>query len=58
LREAWNIKTMPLSELNPTEINVNYLNDGWRGSLSDFEKKSHFNYEPHFGWRGHIEYKA
>jgi hypothetical protein len=55
IREAFNLKTYPISRVNPQAIQViSEIND-WTGSLEELREKQHFDFKAHFGWEGHIE---
>ena len=57
LREAWRLSSLPLTSLAPENIVVHANMHGWGGGpFPVFEQGSYFHYEPHFGWRGHIEW--
>ena len=57
IREAWALDHLPITGLVPEEIVVHADQHGWGGPFSVFEKGSYFQYKPHFGWRGHIEWE-
>jgi uncharacterized protein (DUF362 family) len=57
IREAWSLSTLPLTDLVAEEIVVHAPAQGWGGAFGMFERGSYFHYEPHFGWRGHIEWE-
>ncbi len=56
LREAWGLTSLPITSLAPEKIVVHADTHGWGGPFSTFEKGAYFHFEPHFGWRGHIEW--
>ena len=56
LREAWPLSSLPITSLAPEQIVVHADTHGWGGPFPTFEQGSYFHYEPHFGWRGHIEW--
>lgn len=56
LREAWGLSSLPITDLEPDQIVVHADRSGWGGPFSQFEQGNYFSFEPHFGWRGHIEW--
>lgn len=56
IREAFNASSHPISTCIPEEIRIQ-SNDARLNGLSLIEMQNchHFNFEPHFGWKGHIE---
>ena len=57
IREAINLKSMPITNIRPDEIEVFSDNPEWNGNFLDIEKKEFFNFRPHFGWKNKIEYE-
>jgi uncharacterized protein (DUF362 family) len=55
IREAFHIKKYPISTIDPNEIQIISDVYDWSGSLEELQIKKHFDFAPHFGWRGHIE---
>jgi uncharacterized protein (DUF362 family) len=55
IREAFLLKTFPISNVDTKNIQVVSDLYGWNGSLDDLKKKTHCDFIPHFGWYGHIE---
>jgi uncharacterized protein (DUF362 family) len=55
IREAFNLKTYPISRINPRTIQVISEIYDWTGSLEELREKQHFDFKAHFGWNGHIE---
>lgn len=55
LAHAWQITNLPLANFDPQDMQCfsNILH--WNGKLEDLEGAPHFDFRPHFGWRGHIE---
>ncbi len=58
LREAWSLSSLPITSLVPEQIVVHADTHGWGAPFPAFEQGSYFHYEPHFGWRGHIEWEG
>jgi uncharacterized protein (DUF362 family) len=58
IREAWSLSALPITSLKPETIVVHADAHGWSGRFTVFEQGSYFQYEPHFGWRGHIEWEG
>lgn len=57
IREAFNIEKYPITKLNPEHVQVESDVKEWNGNfINEIEKKEFFHFEPHFGWKGHIEY--
>ncbi|MBI5373888.1 MAG: DUF362 domain-containing protein [Candidatus Schekmanbacteria bacterium] len=57
IREAYNLNRLPITNISPDSINVISDVPEWNGKFSDMEEKTFFNFKPHFGWAGHIEYE-
>ena len=56
IREAFKINTYPITSNNPSTIIIKSDNNKWNNiSLDDLQKLPHFDFEPHFGWKNHIE---
>lgn len=55
VREAFRKGSMPISEINPSEIQVVSDVEDWCVDLEELANKEHFDFIPHFGWKGHIE---
>jgi uncharacterized protein (DUF362 family) len=55
IREAFKLKELPVAFCHPDEIEIISDNPDWCGSLSQLQLKKHFDFNPHFGWKGHIE---
>jgi uncharacterized protein (DUF362 family) len=56
IREAFNLTSLPITPLKPSDVNVVSQIPEWNGNFLEIENKEFFNFKPHFGWRGHIEY--
>ncbi len=55
LAKAWKIDHYPLVAISVSDI-VCWSNVAdWSGSLVDIEQSPHLNFDPQFGWIGHIE---
>jgi uncharacterized protein (DUF362 family) len=55
IREAFYLRTYPISTVNPKTIQVISNLYNWSGSLEELKAKKHFDFIAHFGWQGHIE---
>lgn len=55
IREAFREITMPISEVDPLSIQIVSDIEEWNGSLNNLRNQEHFDFIPHFGWKGHIE---
>jgi uncharacterized protein (DUF362 family) len=57
IREAFKLKTLPITQTKPEEVYVVSDVDEWNGRFIDIEDREYFNFKPHFGWAGYIEYE-
>jgi len=57
IREAFNLSSFPITALKPADVVVESEVEGWSGRFLDIEAQDFLQFEPHFGWRDHIEYK-
>ena len=55
IREAFKIKDLPVAFCKPEEIVIESDVPEWNGTLENLQKQKHFDFEPHFGWKEHIE---
>lgn len=55
LRHAFCCKELPLAEGSWQETQLSSNRSEWNGQLSNISAKHTFSFEPHFGWKGHIE---
>lgn len=55
IRECFKQIEMPITTSRPDEINVVSDVEEWNGSLKHLQESHHFDFAPHFGWKGHIE---
>lgn len=55
IKFAFLLKELKISNYTPSDILVESNISSWNGSLADLQKQKHFNFEPHFGWKNHIE---
>ena len=55
LSRAYDKAHHPLNQCEPEEIVVTSNHSGFDGRLNEISKSQCFNFEPHFGWKGHIE---
>ena len=58
IREAFALTSLPITQLQPEDIMVSSDVVEWNGSLSQLERRTTLNFQPHFGWIGHIERKT
>jgi len=56
IREAFTLKTLPITTLKPEEIQIAGDIPEWCGPLSAMESRKFLAFRPHFGWAGHIEH--
>jgi len=57
IREAFNLKKLPLTNVLPSEVMVTSDVPGWNGRFLDIENNTFLNFKPHYGWSGNIEYE-
>lgn len=55
IRECFNQIRKPITTVRPSDINVVSDVEEWNGDIKHLQQVSHFDFEPHFGWKGHIE---
>jgi hypothetical protein len=55
LRNAFLIERLPLANFAPEDIEVRSNRDEFDRPLAAITKEDVFHFEPHFGWKGHIE---
>lgn len=58
VRHAFLCQNYPLAEWSWKEIRVISNRPEWNGLLPHISDKDTFHFEPHFGWKGHIERKT
>lgn len=58
IREAYNLKTAPITQWRPDDVTVSSDVAEWNGRFLDIEGKTFLSFEPHFGWKGKIEYRS
>ncbi len=56
LSGAFQLKTLPITAFQPSDITVTSNNPDWHGPLE--EMKNVFSFRCHFGWQGHLESDA
>ena len=56
IREAYNLKTMPITRRQPQDVTVSSDVPEWNGRFLDIEGKEFLSFRPHFGWKGRIEF--
>ena len=55
IREGFTINTLPVCDSRPDDIRIVSEEPAWNGTLSELQQQKHFDFKPHFGWKGHIE---
>jgi uncharacterized protein (DUF362 family) len=55
VRQAFRCEKYPLAEWSWKDIEVISNNPVWNGLLPEIPHQSTCHFEPHFGWKGHIE---
>jgi len=55
IREAFGDFRYPITQTCPDKIKIRSDVNDWNGTLEDLKTKETFMFEPHFGWKGHIE---
>jgi uncharacterized protein (DUF362 family) len=57
IREAYNLKTRPITHWRPEEVEVKSDVAAWNGRFLEFEGKKFLSFKPHFGWKGQVEFE-
>jgi hypothetical protein len=55
VREAFRCEHYPLAEWDWTDVRVISERSEWNALLPDIPDYATFHFEPHYGWKGHIE---
>lgn len=55
IREAFSLHELPVTKCKPEDIIIESEVPEWNGTLENLQKQKHFDFEPHFGWKNHIE---
>jgi hypothetical protein len=55
IREAFSLSELSVCQCNPEEIIIESNVPEWNGTLENLQSQKHFDFEPHFGWKNHIE---
>ena len=55
IREAFTLSDLIVCECKPEEIIIESDIPEWNGTLENLQYQKHFDFEPHFGWKNHIE---
>lgn len=55
IREAFNLQEFLITACKPEDITIESDVHEWNGTLENLQKQKHFDFEPHFGWKNHIE---
>ena len=58
IREAFSPHEMPIANCLPSDVYVESDVPQWNGRFLDIENQQFLSFEPHFGWKGHIEYRG
>jgi uncharacterized protein (DUF362 family) len=56
IREAFRLESLPITAVSPEEIQVVSDVEGWSGTFPELAGREFLRFEPHFGWKGHVEY--
>lgn len=56
IREAYHLPNFPITSFKPEDVWVESDRESWNGRFLDIENNDFLHFEPHFGWKGHIEY--
>ena len=57
IREAFALKRMPITKLQPEEVYVQSDVPEWNGPYLEVEQHRFLAFEPHFAWKGHVEFR-
>jgi hypothetical protein len=52
---AFRCREYPIADWPLPDVRVVSNNPDWCGRLTEIAPSSTFHFQPHFGWRGHIE---
>jgi hypothetical protein len=55
VRQAFRCRYYPLAEWDWRDVRIISNRPEWNGLLPDIPDDATFHFEPHFGWKGHIE---
>ena len=55
VRQAFLCRQYPLTEWGWQDLRLTSNCADWNGTLASIKDESTFHFEPHFGWKGHIE---
>ena len=55
VRQAFRCKHFPLTDWDWKDVKLVSNKPEWNGLLTDIPFKDTFHFEPHFGWKSHIE---
>ncbi len=55
VRQAFRCRCYPLADWDWRDVQLVSHCDQWCGLLPEISRESTFHFEPHFGWKGHIE---
>lgn len=56
LRECFDASDLPLAPFIYQDITIASDVVGWQGRIDEVRPEATFHFEPHFGWRGHMEW--
>ncbi len=55
IKNAFLMHKYPITDIEPGEIIIISDEKGWSGDLKNLQNSKNYAFEPHFGWKGHIE---
>jgi len=55
IREGFSIDALPVCDSRPGDIRIVSNEPAWNGTLGELQQQKHFDFKPHFGWKGHNE---
>jgi uncharacterized protein (DUF362 family) len=55
IKNAFFMHKYPITDIEPDEIIIISDEKEWSGDLKNLQNSKNYAFEPHFGWKGHIE---
>ena len=55
ISEAFKLVELPISNCSPEDVVIISKKKDWNVTLDRLQKLKHFDFKPHFGWKGQIE---
>ena len=52
---AFRSRRFPLADHEWRDIKLRSNHESWNKALTEIQPEDTFHFEPHFGWKGHIE---